>query len=64
MSRIMSREGARPQVSGVFFKVVVQLLFLFGSDTWLVTTCMGRFLGGVPIKGGTENDGLLATSDF
>ena len=30
---------------GLFFKAVVQLVLLFGLETWLVTPCMGRVLG-------------------
>ena len=33
MSKILSREGARPQVSGYFFKSVIQLVLLFGAET-------------------------------
>ena len=47
MSCILSREGAAPQVSGFFFKVVIQVVLIFGSDTWVVTPCMGKALGGV-----------------
>ena len=43
---ILIREGAGPRVSGFFFKTVVQPELLFGSDTWVVTPCMGRALGG------------------
>ena len=46
MSRIMSREGTRPRVSGFFFKVLVQSVYLFGAETWVVTPRMGRALGG------------------
>ena len=46
MTRILSREGAEPRVSGFFFKVVVQAVFLFGSETWVFTPRMGRDLGG------------------
>ena len=34
-------------MSGFFFKAVVQAVLLFGLDTWVVTPCMGRDLGGV-----------------
>ena len=30
MSRILSREGATPRVSGLFFKSVIQAVLLFG----------------------------------
>ena len=32
MTRILSREGARPWVSGFFFKAVVQSVLLFGVE--------------------------------
>ena len=33
------------RVSGLFFKVVVQVVFLFGLETWVITPHMGRALG-------------------
>ena len=35
-TRILSREGERPRVSGFFFKAVVQSVLLFGEETWVV----------------------------
>ena len=46
MLRILSREGVRTRVPGFFFKAVVQLVLLFGAETWVVTTHMGRVLEG------------------
>ena len=46
MTRILSREGAEPRVSVFFFKAVVQVVLLFGEETWVVTPCMVIFLGG------------------
>ena len=46
MTRILSREGAEPQVSVLLFKAVVQAVLLFGSETLVVTPRMGRTLGG------------------
>ena len=46
MLRILSREGATPRVSGLFFKAVIQALLLFGEETWVVTPRMGKTLGG------------------
>ena len=46
VTRILSREGARPRVSGFFFKAVVQSVLLFSAETWVVTPHMGRVLGG------------------
>ena len=45
MTKILSREGARPRVSGFFFKAVFQSVLIFDAETWVVTPCMGRFLG-------------------
>ena len=47
MTRIYSREGSEPRVSGFFFKAVVQSVLLFGVETWLVTPHMGWVLGGL-----------------
>ena len=41
MSRILSREGAKPRVFGFFFKAVVQAVLIFGLETWVVTPGMG-----------------------
>ena len=46
MTRILSRKGVEPRVFGFFFKAMVQAVFLFGSETWMITPCMGRSLGG------------------
>ena len=46
ISKILSREGEIPRVSGYFFKVVVQLVLLFSEETWVVTPHMGRPLRG------------------
>ena len=45
MLRIISREVAPPQVSGFFFKAVIQAVLILGADTWVVTPCMGKSLG-------------------
>ena len=46
MMRILSKEGTDPRVSGFFFKAVVQSVLLFRAETWLVTPCVGRVMGG------------------
>ena len=45
LTRILAREGADMRVSGMFFKVLVQAVLLFGSETWVLTPCMERSLG-------------------
>ena len=44
MMRILSREGARLQVYGLLFKAYIQSVLLFGTETWVMTPCMGRVL--------------------
>ena len=47
LKRILGREGARPRVSGMFFKTVVQALLLFGLETWVMILYMGQDLLGL-----------------
>ena len=44
LSRILSREGADPKVSGIFYKVMAQAVLLFGEETWVLTPSMERDL--------------------
>ena len=46
MLYILSREGATTRVSGFSFKSVIQAVLLFGAETWVITPCMGKALGG------------------
>ena len=34
--RILTRDGATPMVSGMFYKAVVQSILLFGLETWVL----------------------------
>ena len=43
---ILGREGVDPRVSGMFFKVVIQVTLIFGSEMWVMTPCMVWSLGG------------------
>ena len=52
MNGIISREGGAQQVSGLFSKAIVQVVLLFVSETWVVTPCIGRSLGGGSGPGG------------
>ena len=45
LPRILWREGADPQTSGTFYKVVVQVTLLFGVETWFMTPSIGINLG-------------------
>jgi hypothetical protein len=33
ISRVLTREGATPRVSAMFYKVVIQTVLLYGSET-------------------------------
>ena len=44
MSSILIQEGAYPKVLGHFFKAVVQAVFLWGAETWLLTPRVERDL--------------------
>ena len=63
MLRIISREGAALQVSGFFFKALVQAVLLFGSETWVFTPRMGKALGGGSVPGGDMADGMSLKDD-
>ena len=49
MTRKLVREGADLKVWGLFFKAVVQAVFIFGAETWVQTSQMGP--GQVPAQG-------------
>ena len=57
MSSILSREGARLQVYRFFFKAVIQSVFIFGAETWVVTPPYGMGPGGFPTPGGMATYG-------
>jgi hypothetical protein len=37
LSQILTRQGARPKIMGVFYKAVIQAILLYGSETWVMT---------------------------
>ena len=45
LTRILSREGADARTSGQIYLAVVQLVQLYGSETWVMTPYIGRVLG-------------------
>ena len=44
LSWILIREGADPKVSVIFYKAVVQAVFLFGAEMWVLAPRMERAL--------------------
>ena len=45
LDRILGREGADTRTSGRFYIAIVQAVFLFGLETWVVTPRIKRLLG-------------------
>ena len=45
MMKILSREGEDLRLSIFLFKAIIQLVLIFGADSWVVTPCMGLVLG-------------------
>ena len=46
MSQILGREGADPCTDREFYKAVVQATLLFGAESWLMSSWIGRTMGG------------------
>ena len=44
LSRMLNREGADPKVLRAFYIAVTQAVFLFGSETWVLTARMEKAL--------------------
>ena len=40
MTRILGWEGQDLKILGLLFKAVIQEVLLFGSETWVLTSCM------------------------
>jgi hypothetical protein len=40
ISRVLIRDGATPRISAIFYKVVVQSVLLYGSETWALSPKM------------------------
>ena len=45
MTRVLGREGEYDWTLGQIYLVVVQSVFLYGSETWFMTPIIGRVLG-------------------
>ena len=44
LTRILGRKGVYPRVSSMFFKALVQAVFIFWLETWFLTHHMERGL--------------------
>ena len=46
LSRVIGLEGVEAQTSRIFYLLVVQVVLLFGSETWYMSPWIRRTLGG------------------
>jgi hypothetical protein len=46
VSRVLTLEGADPRTSAMFYKAIVELMLLYGSETWNVSIKVFKALGG------------------
>jgi len=46
LSKLLTREGANPRIFGTFCKAVVQIVLLFGCESWTMTDAMWTALKG------------------
>ena len=49
MGKLLSREGAEPRVSAMFYQVVVDKVLFFGADTWVLSEVVSRNLEGLHV---------------
>ena len=47
IGKLLRREGADPSVSTKFYRAVVQVVLLFGAETWMLSAPMAKKLEGV-----------------
>ena len=45
LSQVLRREGVDAWMSGLFYVMVVQVVFLYGSETWVMYPHIGRGMG-------------------
>ena len=45
---MLGREGADARMSGMFYITVVQVVLLYGLESWVFSLGIGKVLGGFP----------------
>ena len=50
LGNLLWREGAEPEVSGKFYRAVVQAVLLFGAETWVLMETMMQQLEGAHVS--------------
>jgi len=56
LSKLLTREGAIPQIFGMFYKAVVQTVLLFGCESWTMTDAMRTALKGFHHRAATVEE--------
>ena len=46
LTRVFGIEGENDQILGMFYVSVMQAVLLYASETWVISPCIGRTLGG------------------
>ena len=49
LGKLLSREGADPRVSAMFYSEVVQAVLLFGAENWILLVAMFRNMEGANV---------------
>ena len=44
MGKLLRREGTDPRVEAMFYRVLSQVVLIFGSETWVLSAVMERKL--------------------
>ena len=64
IAHVLSRTGACPRISSIFYKAVIQSVLLYGSETWTLSATMLKALGGFHNHVARKLSGLWPTLIF
>ena len=64
IAHVLSRTGASPRTSSMFYQAVVQSVLLYGSETWTLSATMLKALGGFHNRVARKLSGLRPTLIF
>ena len=64
IAHVLSRTGASPCTSSMFYKAIVQSVLLFGYETWTLSATMLKALGGFHNRVAHKLSGLWPTLIF
>ena len=64
IAHVLSRTGASPRTSSMFYKAVVQSVLLYGSETWTLSATMLKVLRGFHNRVARKLSGFMAHPDL